>query len=238
MHRVAITGLGCISSLGHTAAATWQALAAGTCGIGPTTLVPPDRLQIRIAAEVKDFDPAVDFDEKQLTLLDRVSQFTLLAAREAIAASGLELTGDLAAETAVIVGTGIGGMTTVDSSFERLYAQGRPRVHPLTVPRLMASAPASHVTMEHGLTGPAFAVSSACSSANHAIGEAFWMVRTGRAAAAVTGGAEACITLGALKAWEALRVMATDTCRPFSKGRKGMVLGEGAAMLVLEPLEV
>lgn len=237
MHRVAITGLGCISPLGHSAAATWQALAAGSCGIAPISLVPPDKLQIGIAAEVKDFHPAGHFDEKQLLLLDRVSQFTLLAAREAIAGSGLDLTDELAEDTAVIIGTGVGGMTTLDASFDRLYAQGRTRVHPLTVPKLMASAPASHITMEHGLTGPAFVVSSACSSANHAIGEAFWMVRTGRAAAAVTGGAEACITLGTLKGWEALRVMATDTCRPFSKGRKGMVLGEGAAIMVLEPLE-
>lgn len=235
MHRVAITGLGCISPLGHTATATWQALAAGTCGIAPITLVPTEKLQIRIAAEVKNFDSGAYFDEKQLLLLDRVSQFTLLAAREAIAQSGLSLKGELAAETAVILGTGVGGMTTIDESFARLYAQGKPRVHPLTVPKLMVSAPASHVTMAYGLRGPTFAVSSACSSANHAIGEAFWMVRTGRAAAAITGGTEACITLGTLKAWEALRVMATDTCRPFSKGRKGMVLGEGAGIMVLEP---
>jgi nodulation protein E len=131
-------------------------------------------------------------------------------------------------------------MTTLEDAYARLHGQnggGSSRQVPLTIPRLMVSAATSHVTMEFGITGPSFAVSSACSSANHAIGEAFWMVKTGRARAAVTGGAEACVTFGSMKAWEALRVLAPDTCRPFSGGRKGMVLGEGGAIAVLERLD-
>ena len=237
MQRVAITGVGCISAVGHTASATWQGLKNGVSGIAPTTAVAPEKLHIRIAAEVKDFDEAAYFDERKANFLDRFSKLAVVAAREAIADSGLDFADGLGRDTAAIIGTGVGGINTLDDSFDRLYGKGNPRVHPLTVPRLMVSAAASHITMEHGITGPSFAVSSACSSANHAIGEAFWMVRTGRVKAAVTGGSEATITLGTIKGWEALRVMAPDTCRPFSGGRKGMVLGEGAGMFVLEPMD-
>ena len=236
MQRVVITGMGCVSPVGHDAPTTWKALQTGICGIGPTRAVDTDKLNIRIAAEVKDFDDAAHFTGRQRDFLDRFSKFAVVAARQAITDSGLDLPGGLGRETAVILGTGVGGINTLDDSFERLYRQGKPRVHPLTVPRLMVSAATSHITMEHGITGPSFAVSSACSSANHAIGEALWMVRTGRVKAAITGGCEATITLGTIKGWEALRVMAPDACRPFSRGRKGMVLGEGAAVFVLEPL--
>jgi nodulation protein E len=118
-----------------------------------------------------------------------------------------------------------------------LYQRGRGRVHPLTIPKVMGNAGASHISMEFGITGPAFNVSTACSSANHAIGQAFHMIRSGTAEAAITGGGEAPFSLGLLKAWEAMRVISPDTCRPFSKNRLGMILGEGAGMLVLEPLD-
>jgi len=239
MHRVAITGLGCISALGNDVASFWSALKAGRSGIGPVAAVPHERLNIRVAAEVKDFDPAQHFEEKRLLLLDRFSQFALLAAREAVAAAGLSFKGELGRDTAVIIGTGAGGMNTLEDAYSRLHGQNgaSSRQIPLTIPRLMISAAASHVTMEFGITGPSFAVSSACSSANHAIGEAFWMVKSGRARAALAGGSEACITFGTMKAWEALRVLAPDTCRPFSGGRKGMVLGEGGGVAVLERME-
>ena len=237
MHRVAITGLGCISAVGHTAPEHWEALKNGRSGIQEVTLVPPEQLNARVAAEVKNYDPADHFETKRLSLLDRFTQFSLVAAREAIADAGLDFSAGLGAETAVLLATGIGGITTLDNSFARLYGEGHPRVHPLTVPKLMVSAAASHITMEFGITGPSFAVSSACSSANHAIGEGMWMIRTGRARAAVVGGAETCVTLGTLKGWESLRVMATDTCRPFSRGRRGMVIGEGAGLFVLERMD-
>ena len=237
MRRVVITGAGCVSSLGLDLDTTWRGLAAGESGIGPVTQVPSENLGIKIAAEVKGYDPNAYFNEKRLAILDRVSQFALVAAREAVVRSGIEFSEDLRARTAVIVGTGAGGMNTVDASYKRLYEDGVRRIFPLTVPRLMVSAAASHITMEFGITGPGYAVSSACSSANHAIGDAFWMVRSGRVDAAVTGGTEACITLGTLLGWQALRVMAPDTCRPFSGDRKGMVLGEGAGIFVLEALD-
>ena len=170
-------------------------------------------------------------------MLDRFSQFALVAAREAVADAGLALNREAATRTAVILGTGVGGKTTDDEAFWKLYGEGNPRVHPTVIPRLMASSATSHVTMEFGITGPAFTVSSACSSAGHAIAQAFFMVRHGLVDTALTGGSEACFTLGTMKAWESMRVMAPDTCRPFSRDRKGMVLGEGSAILILESLE-
>ncbi|MCC6467370.1 MAG: beta-ketoacyl-[acyl-carrier-protein] synthase family protein [Alphaproteobacteria bacterium] len=238
MHRVAITGLGCIAAPGNDVASFWGALQQGRSGIGPTIAVPHDKLNIKIAAEVRDFDPTQHFEEKRLVLLDRFSQFTLVAARQAVAASGIKFDGALGPDTAVIIGTGAGGMNTLEEAYARLHGgNGSSRQIPLTIPRMMVSAAASHLTMEFGITGPSFAVSSACSSANHAIGEAFWMVKSGRARAALGGGSEACVTFGTLKAWEALRVLAPDTCRPFSGGRRGMVLGEGAGVAVLERLD-
>lgn len=209
----------------------------GRSAIGPIEGFPDGILLTRVAAQLRGYDPAAHFDEKRLTLLDRFSQLALIAAREALAQSGLAFGGGLAERTAVIVGSGVGGQQTLEDSYRRLFAEKAARVHPLTIPRLMLNAPASHISMEFGLTGPTFSVASACASANHAIGLAFHMVRSGQVRAAIAGGSEACITLGTLKGWEALRVMAPDTCRPFSRGRRGMVLGEGAGMFVLERLE-
>lgn len=237
-HRVVVTGTGVISPLGHDSATYWNALKAGASGIGVPTQVDPSLLLKEMVAEVKDYDPLDHFEERQLSPLDRVSQFAIIAARQAIAQSGLDVAADgLSERTAAIIGTGIGGSNTIDESYLRLYRENAKRIYPLTVPKLMPNAPASQVSMHCGLRGPAFGVVSACSSATHAIGTAFQMVRAGIASAAVTGGTESCLNLGTLKAWEALRVMATDTCRPFSRDRRGLVIGEGAAMVVLETLE-
>jgi nodulation protein E len=236
-HRVVVTGCGVISPVGKDTASYWGALTEGRSGIGQPTMVAPELLLREVVAEVKDYVPTDYFEERQLSPLDRVSQFAIIAAREALARSGLEIGEALSERTAAIVGTGIGGAVTLDESYKRLYGDQATRVFPLTVPKLMPNAPASQVSMFLGLRGPAFGVVSACSSATHAIGLAYQMVRSGIADAAVTGGTEACITLGTLKSWEGLRVMATDTCRPFSKGRKGLVIGEGAAMVVLETLD-
>ncbi len=237
MHRVVITGMGCISALGPTVADHLRALREGRCAIRPITRVPPERLTTRIAAEVTGYDPAAHFTERQAATLDRYAQFAVVAARAAVADAGLRFDAALAAETAVVMATGAGGIGTLDEGFHRLYAEGKPRLHPMTIPKMMVSAATSHITMEFGLTGPAFTVSSACSSSNHALGEAYWMIRSGRAVAALAGGAEASIVLGPMRAWEALRVMAPDACRPFSADRRGMVVGEGAGVVVLEPLE-
>ncbi|HET7779767.1 MAG TPA: beta-ketoacyl-[acyl-carrier-protein] synthase family protein [Rudaea sp.] len=238
MRRVAITGMGAICALGHDASATWTAMREGRSAIGPISNIPTDLLNIKIAAEVRGFDPLAHFDSKRLILLDRVSQFALVAAREAVAQSGLDFGTDARGErTACIIGTGIGGENSHNEQSSRFYGDRNPRVHPLAIVRVMANAPACHVGMELGLTGPSFAVVSACASANHAMAQAFDMVRSGKVDFAVTGGTEACVTVPTVKAWEAMRVTADDTCRPFCKQRRGMVLGEGAGIFVLEEYE-
>ncbi len=238
MRRVAITGMGSISALGHDAAAQWRAMREGISGIGPIETIPTEQLNIKIAAEVRGYDPLAFFEQKRLAILDRVSQFALIAAREAVAQSGLSFrdTG-LGERTACIVGTGVGGEHTHNEQSRRFFEDKNPRVHPLTIVRMMANAPTSQITMEYGVTGPAFAVVSACASANHAMSQAFEMLRSGKVDFAITGGTEACITVTTVKAWEAVRVTADDTCRPFSKQRRGMVLGEGAGIFVLEEFE-
>jgi nodulation protein E len=191
----------------------------------------------KLVGQVMDFDPTLHFEPQRIGLLDRVSQFAVVAARQALAQSGLSLRDGLAERTAAIIGTGSGGHATIDDSFRRLYAEGATRLHPLTIPRAMISAAASQVSLYCGIKGPAYAVASACASATHAIGQAFHMVRSGGVTCAICGGTEASITFGALKGWEAMRIMAPDACRPFSMNRKGMVIAEGAAVVVLETLE-
>jgi nodulation protein E len=237
LNRVVITGLGVVSSVGQSTNDYWKSVVAGRSGFTQATLGTTAQATDKLVGEVKNFDPAAHFDKSQLLLLDRVSQFSVVAAREAVKQSGLELQGELADRTAAIIGTGSGGHTTVDDSFHRLYAENAARLHPLTIPKAMISAPASQVSLHCGIKGPAFAISSACASSTHAIGVAFHMVRSGSVTCAVTGGTEASITFGAMKGWEAMRIMSSDTCRPFSKDRKGMVIGEGAAVLMLETLD-
>jgi nodulation protein E len=237
-YRVAVTGIGSISSLGHTVPAIWDNLKEGRSAIAEITRAPAEKLHVKIAAEVKDYDETAHFGEKELPFYDRFTQFALIAAGQAIADAGIEFDkDDLGTETATLIASGVGGWTTIDESFMRMFETGVARAHPLTVPRMMISAAASQVTMKFGLTGPAFCISSACSSANHAIGEAFWMVRSGRVRAAVAGGSESEISMISQRSWESVRVLATDTCRPFSDKRRGMVIGEGAGVLILERLE-
>ncbi len=238
VNRVVVTGLGAVSPLGQTAAAYWANLKQGVSGLGPVTLAPDAQdLTQKVVAEVKGFEPLKHFEERALSTLDRVSQFAVVAAREAIANAGLVIDMPLSLRTAAIIGTGAGGQGTLDDNYRRLYVDHKTRVFPLTIPKLMANAAASQVSMQCGLRGPAFVVASACASATHAIGLSFHMVRSGMVDCAVTGGSEACITFGTVRGWEAMRVMAPDACRPFSIGRAGLILGEGAAMMVLEPLE-
>ena len=237
MNRVVVTGLGVVSPIGQTVGNYWSGLVAGQSGLAPLELSGDLQPGTKLVGQVKAFDPAAHFEPQQISILDRVSQFAVVAARQALAQSGLTLTEALAERTAAIVGTGSGGHSTVDDSFHRLYAGGATRLNPFTIPRAMISAAASQVSLFCGTKGPAYVVASACASATHAIGQAFHLVRSGGATCAISGGAEASITFGALKGWEAMRIMAPDACRPFSRDRKGMVIGEGAAMLVLETLE-
>lgn len=234
MRRVVVTGAGTVNPLGPDVATTLQGLREGRSAIGPLDIADLARLSVKIGAQVTDFHPEIHFDRAQLGLLDRHVQFALVAARQAMAQA--QSPAD-PARVAVIMGTAGGGLGTQDDAFRAVYADGKNRVHPFTVPRLMGSAAASHISMEFALTGPAFSVSSACASSNHAIGLAFQMVRSGMVEAALAGGSEAMLTFGGLKAWEGLRVMSPDACRPFSLGRGGMVQGEGAAVFVLETYE-
>lgn len=235
--RVAVTGLGVICALGRNTAEVWRALCEGKPGIAPIHSVDLSRLRFCNGAQVPSYDPGEFFDPHRLEILDRFAQFALIAAREAVRDSGIVLTPELREKTAVVTGSSIGGQSTQDVGFVDLYQRNQDRVHPLTIPRTMANAAASQISMEFGVTGPAYTISTACSSANHAIGHALWMVRHGIVELAIAGGSEAPFSFGLLKAWEALRVIAPDTCRPFSKGRRGLILGEGGAMLVLEPLD-
>lgn len=235
--RVAVTGIGAISAFGQTFPDLWAGLAAGQSAIRPLTLVAPGAVRFPNAAEVPDYDPLRHFDEKEVLLLDRFAQFAAVAAREAVRASGIEFSPELGERTAIVLGCSGGGKSTEDDGFHHLYALKEPRVSPLTIARAMSNAGASRVSLEYGITGPVYTVSTACSSANHALGQAFRMVRSGEAEVALAGGSEAPLTLGFLKAWEAMRVVSPDTCRPFSSDRRGLILGEGAAVLVLESFE-
>lgn len=232
--RVAITGLGAISALGLGVDALLAGLLVGRCGIGPIRGMSTERLSVRIAAEVLDFEPEAHFDRRRLLMLDRASQFALVAAREALAGVDLSV---MAPERCGVVLAASVGQTTVDGAYQALYARGASRLPPLTVPRGMPSAAASHVAMEFGLVGACFGVASACASSAHALGLAGQMVAGGQLDLAVCGGSDASICLGYLKAWEGLRVLSAEACRPFSLDRSGLVIGEAAGILVLEPWE-
>lgn len=230
MRRVVITGIGTVNALAHNVPGTFAAFAEGRCGIGPLTCRDADRLSIRIGAEVRDWTPALD--PARLPLYDRVTQYALVAGAEAMAMAGLAP--GLGPRGGVILGTAAGGISTWEDSYRAVFAEGKTRVSPLVVPRLMHNAPASHLSIAYGLQGPVLSVSSACASANHAMGLALQQIRFGMADVMLTGGSEAMLCFGGVKAWEGLRVLAPDACRPFSMGRKGMVIGDGAGVLVFE----
>jgi nodulation protein E len=234
MKRVVITGAGTINALGHSVDTTLAAMREGVCGIGQLAFRDVERLQIQIGGQVRGFEAEGRYNRQQMSLYDRFTQFTLAAAKEAIEQSGLVFSGELAAKSGVVLGTAGGGVSTWDDNYRAVYEEGKNRVHPFVVPKLMNNAAASHVSMEWNLKGPSFTVSTACASSNHAMAQAFSMVRSGMAPAMVTGGSESMLCFGGVKAWEGLRVMSRDACRPFSANRNGMVQGEGAGVFVFE----
>ncbi len=229
-----MTGVGLVCALGNSASESWERLAAGECRI--RTLCdrgdPPYKFQH--GAQACSFDPLQHFSEKDLVMLERFAQLATVAAREAVAQSGLTFDGDLGDRTAVITGSSVGGQFSEEEGYRRLYRENNPRVAPLTIPRTMANAGASRISLEFGIHGPAYTVSTACSSSNHALGQAFWMIRSGQLISAIAGGSEAVFAEGLLRAWEAMRVVSPDVCRPFSADRRGLSLGEGAGILMLE----
>lgn len=244
MEKVVITGIGVLSACGNTPAELWTNLASGRSGVGRVTRVDAARLQINVCGEVREFHPEQHFG-KEVDFLDRFAQFAVVCARAALADAGwprrLDTNGGPPPQrVAVITGTALGGVESEDQGFHQLYARQATRLHPFSIPRMMFNAGTSHITMDTGARGISFAISTACASSTHALGEAWRLVQSGMADMALAGGSDAPLTLGVFKAWEAMRVMApagdnpAAACRPFSADRAGLVLAEGAAVFVLE----
>ena len=205
MNRVAVTGLGLVCALGNTVSECWSRLAAGNSRILPLTDPGSPPYKFTHGAEARDFNPVEHFSEKDLILLERFAQLATVAAREAVSQSGLQFEGELSDRTAVVTGTSVGGQFSEEEGYKRLYRENNPRVAPLTIPRTMANAATSRIALEFGIHGPGYTVTTACSSSNHALGQAFWMVRSGQVTAAISGGSEAVFAEGLLRAWEADR---------------------------------
>ncbi|MGO8817748.1 MAG: beta-ketoacyl-ACP synthase II [Terriglobia bacterium] len=243
MRRVVITGIGVFASTGKNAKSFFASLVEGRSAVRRIRQFDPAQLSVQIAAEIPDYNPLDYFPAKRLDLLDRFSQYALLASKEALDSSGIQLRDEERPRFGVVTGTGMGGATTFDSGYYNLYAKHATRVHPFTIPKIMHNAATSQVCMEFGAEGPALTTATACSSAGHAIGEAFHLVKYDIADMMLAGGTEAPITFGMLRSWESVRVLATGNgdpskaCRPFSADREGLVMGEGAAMILLEELE-
>ncbi len=235
MTRVVITGLGCITAIGQDVGSFEESLFAGRSGIRAMADRPPD-LHFSQSAAVQDFRQAEWLNAGQRQIAERSSAFAIAAARQAVTQSGL-VASYPADSIAIILGCAVGGRTTEDQEAEKFHKRGS-RIHPLTVPRVMASAGTSLVSMEHGITGPAFTITTACASGTHAIGLAFQMVRSGAVRAALTGAHEAPLTTVFLKAWDGLHVVSATACRPFAANRDGMTLGEGAAAFAIESLDL
>ena len=243
MRRVVITGIGVFASTGKNAESFHEALVQGRSAVRRIQQFDPSPLTVQIAAEVADYDPLAYFPAKRLDLLDRFSQFALLAAKEAMDSSGLQLRDEERPRFGVVTGTGMGGATTFESGYYKLFAEHATRLHPFTIPKIMHNAATSQICMDFGAQGPALTTATACSSSGHAIGEAFHLIKFGMADMMLTGGTEAPITFGMIRSWESVRVLApgngdpSKACRPFSLDREGLVMGEGAAMFLLEELE-
>jgi nodulation protein E len=235
--RIVVTGMGAVSAAGVGAPALWQAARDGRSCVRETHFERPYRGRIKISAQVQDFDPTTYLNSRELPFCDPVAQYLLVAADEALAQAGMASAKPMGPRTATIIGTGVGGMHTLENGlYLTLVEQGRP--DPLTIPRLIPSACPSLLSIRYGSTGPCFAVASACSSATQAIGLGVQLIRSGLVDRAIVGGTEDCVTNSSMLAWEALRVLTPDACRPFSKGRNGMILGAGAAVFVLEEAEL
>jgi nodulation protein E len=237
MRRVGISGMGAVSAAGIGVSPLWTAARDGVSHVKSIDLPRGENLRVRIAASVTDFEPTDYLSDSEIRWCDRYTQFAHVAVNEALAQAQLsdeELEGP---RTAVIIGTGIGGMSTLDEGCYNFYT-GDARISPLSIPRLMPSSASAHVSIAHKITGPSFSITSACSSASQSIGVGLQMIRAGIVDRAIVGGSEACITPATVKAWELLRVLSPTACRPFSKDRSGLILGEGAGVVVLEAEEL
>ena len=241
--HVVVTGLGAVTPLGNDVPTLWEGLLAGRSGIGPITLFDPSPLEVRIAAEVKDFDPVALFGHRQARRNDRFTLFALEAARQAVDDAGLGFEAEDGGDIGVLVGSAIGGIFTLLENYDVLQASGPRRVSPFMVPMMMPNAASATVAITYRLRGPNLCVASACATGSHAIGEAAEMIRRGQAEAMVCGGSEAVIAALSLSAFKNMGAVSTRNdeperaSRPFDAGRDGFVMGEGAGVLVLESLE-
>ena len=239
--RVVVTGMGVVTPIGITVPDFWTNIKAGTCGVTELTGIPEQDLKIQIAAQVKSLDHKARLRhwkrDKLVTMGDRYSWFAAMAADEAVKMSGLEAPFVDPYRTACIIGSGAGGLTTLETAYRDLFILNKKATHPLTLLRIIGSSAASHVGIEFGVKGPTFATCSACSTATHAIGLAKDYIQNGVVDVAIAGASEAAIDYGTMKAWQALHVLSPEGCFPFSKKRNGTVLGEGAGILVLESYE-
>ena len=238
-----ITGLGVFASSGKDVESFFGNLLQGKSAVRRIEQFDSSSLSVQIAAEVPDYVPTDYFPSKRLDLLDRFAQFGLIAAGQAMQSSGLAVREEERPRFGVVIGSGMGGAQGLDEGYLNLYGKHATRLHPFTIPRIMHNAPVSQICMEYGAQGPSFATATACSSAGHAIGEAFHLIRFGLADMMLAGGSDAPITYGMMRSWESVRVLATGNgdpshaCRPFSRDREGMVIGEGAAAVLLEEME-
>jgi beta-ketoacyl-acyl-carrier-protein synthase II len=235
--------MGVFASTGKDTESFFTNLVQGRSAIRRITQFDPSPLSVQIAAEVPDYSPTDYFPLKRLDMLDRFTQFALLAAREAMQSSGIEIAEEGRPRFGVVIGSGMGGAQTFDIGYYNLYAKQATRLHPFTIPKIMHNAATSQICMEYGAQGPSLAISTACSSSGHAIGEAFHLIKFGMADVMLAGGSDAPITYGMIRCWESVRVLAmgngnpSQACRPFSADREGLVMGEGAGILLLEELE-
>ncbi|NIO70283.1 MAG: beta-ketoacyl-ACP synthase II [Anaerolineae bacterium] len=241
--RVVVTGLGAITPVGNDVPTLWKALAEGHSGVGPITHFDASALATRIAAEVKDFDPKEHLGHKEARRLDRFMQFAVVAVEEAIADAGLVINESNSEQTGVVIGTGIGGISTLVSQVKVFEERGPRRVSPFCIPMMLPDSAAGQVAITFGIKGPNMAVTSACATGLNVIGEAAEMIRRGFVHTAICGGSEAAILSLCVAAFNVMGVLSTRNdepkraCRPFDAQRDGFVIGEGAAILVLERLE-
>ena len=237
-NRVVITGMGGVSSIGMSVPEIYNSLREGKSGIGKLEFPDVSRLKVKTGGQIKNFDPSNFFELKQVGRMDRFSQFALLAANEAITTSGLKTCKEDWSENAgIILGSSIGGIETINYSYKQVFEEGHNRLHPLTIPKIMNNSATSLISIEYQIQGPSFTVSSACSSANHAMGLAYETIKSRKSEVMITGGSESFLSFGGIKPWESLRILSQSKCRPFSKGRDGLVHGEGAGIFVFESLE-
>lgn len=241
--RIAITGLGAVSALGHTAVANWEAVREGRCGIAQRRFEggahAPEPVSLPAALTADGFQAAVEArcGRKVTATLDRFALLALAAASEAIENAGLDGHPALDQRTAIVLGHGQGGQETLEKSYERFFGMKSQRMHPATVPKVMVSGGVSAVAMQFGVHGPVFATSSACASSAHAIVQGAGLIATGLVDVAVVGGSEAIATPGCMAGWQAIQALAEQTCRPFSRDRDGMVMADGGAVLILEDMD-